>query len=105
VEDFVKPLVVKFGLDWLFVPVLDGCQMKHRWTAKFGGKYADYGACVVVATSLSLAQEHLVSLGAASGPPGVGTVVIPALWPDPVKILKSDKHDTPEHIDLPCTSD
>jgi predicted amidohydrolase len=128
VEDFVKPLVVKFGLDWLFVPVLDGCQMSSRWTAKFGVRYAEHGACVVVATSLSLAQQHLVSIGDTTRLPGVGTVVLPfspknstvttgsagrittpSVAPpwldDPVKILESVEHNKPVYIDFLASED
>lgn len=102
VEDFVKPLVVKFGLNWLFVPVLDGCQMPDRWTARLGLNYARFGAGVVVATSLSLAQQHLHSLPDPTGHPGVGTIVVPFEYS--VRILKSSAHDLPVFIDLGAPS-
>jgi len=100
VEQVVEPLIVKFGLSWLFVPVLDGCQRLDRWTANFGRQYAKRGACVVVATSLSLARKHLNSEGDTTQIPGVGTVAVPFKYPDPVTILTSDKHDKPVHIDF-----
>jgi predicted amidohydrolase len=101
VETMVDPLVIKLGLDWLLVPVLDGCQTGTRWPAKFGLKYADRGACVVVATSLSLVQQHMLSMRAAPLLPGVGLVVVPGLIKDRVKILESSRHDEPAFWDLP----
>lgn len=99
VTHVVERLVIKFGLNWLFVPVLDGCQKPDRWTAHFGRQYAKSGTCVVVATSLSLARQDLSSAG-TPGPPGVGTVVIPQKRGSPVTILASDEHDKPVYVDF-----
>jgi predicted amidohydrolase len=101
IEDVVEPLVVKLGLDWLFVPVLDGCQMRTRWPARFGVKYAEKGACVVVATSLSLVQQHLLSMSAPRPGPGVGLVVVPTSSGPKVEVIESTEHDRPSYVVLP----
>ncbi|HEV7405747.1 MAG TPA: carbon-nitrogen hydrolase family protein [Chthoniobacteraceae bacterium] len=106
-EDFVRPLVEKLGLDWLLVPVLDGCQMERRWTAHCGTKYAEKGAAVIVATSLSLASAQWRKLDdPKSSQPGVGTIVIPPNQHDPkprvrTHIVYGDAHDRPWICDLP----
>jgi predicted amidohydrolase len=99
---FVEQLIDKLALDWLLVPVLDGCQMPSRWPAKFGRKYAEKGAAVVVATSLSLAAHHLRNLASPEpAMPGVGVVVIPSTRGSEGKILRSSVHDQPVFVNLP----
>lgn len=100
---FVEPLVVKLGLDWLLVPVLDGHQTPYRWPARYGRKYAERGAAVAVATSLSFAQQHLLSLPPSASPPpspGVGLVLIPSSDGGKVSILESSEHDQPVILEL-----
>lgn len=91
VEDFVSPLIRNLGLDWLLVPILDGCQTDWRWPAHYGRKYAERGAAVVIATSLSLVEQHRLQLPAGT-PRGVGLVITPASRPK-VQVLVSDRHD------------
>lgn len=95
---FVETLIVKLGLDWLLVPVLDGYQAPHRWPARFARKYAERGVAVAVATSLSFAKQHL--LGEAPSvslppSPGVGLVLVPSSRGGLVEILKASEHDQP----------
>ncbi|MFN7919079.1 MAG: carbon-nitrogen hydrolase family protein [Bryobacteraceae bacterium] len=99
--DHFGSLVVKLGLDWLLVPVLDGCQMPNRWTARFGQRYADKGACVVVATSLSFVKQHLSAISATAEPPGVGVLVVPTQAGPDTRILYSAVHDQPAIEELP----
>lgn len=99
--DVFGSLVVKLGLDWLLVPVLDGCQMPNRWTARFGQRYAEKGACVLVATSLSFVTQHLAATPGTSMRPGVGLLVVPTPSGPDLRILYSAGHDQPAIEYLP----
>lgn len=59
VEPFVIDLIDGLALDWLFVPVMDGCQCSGRWTDVAALRGANYGSSVVIATTPSLYQAHL----------------------------------------------
>ncbi len=104
VHKFVERLIEKFAIDLLLVPVLDGMQDNNRWTARYGKRYAEIGAGVVVATSLSLVTQHLKHLKATgkattSAKPSVGLIVVP--HSGALRILESTKHDQPVFIDIP----
>ncbi len=100
VPTFVEPLIAKLGLDWLLVPVLDGCQRPGRWTERYGNRYAGMGAAVVVATSLSMARQHLESQG-ITGNPGIGLIVVPTRNGPTANTIACVSHDQPTYFDLP----
>jgi predicted amidohydrolase len=92
------PIVHSLALDWLFVPVLDGVQTAERWTAESARVYSREGTTVVVATSLSLVEQHMLQLVAQQpiSQRGVGLVVRPRQLP---YVLEStgDHHDPVIH--------
>lgn len=101
--DLLEPLVSSLGIDWLLAPVLDGSQTAERWTARYGTRYAEQGAALVVATSLGLVSQHckFEAERARSIAAGVGLVVRPALFDAPrFAILTSDNQVQPAVIDL-----
>jgi predicted amidohydrolase len=100
--ELLEPLVSGLGLDWLLAPVLDGAQTRDRWTARFGRRYAERGAALVVATSLSLVSRHcdFAAGGGRPMPPGVGLVVRPTLFKSRLNVLSSDHHAQPAVINL-----
>jgi predicted amidohydrolase len=74
VTHFVHSVVHGLEIDWLLVPVMDGAQNTHRWTASRAKDYAsEYGTSVLVGTCSALVAAHRASENAAGrGDPGAG---------------------------------
>jgi predicted amidohydrolase len=75
VEHVVEPLIVQVWSQWLFVPVLDGCQRLDRWTANFGRPVRQArSVCCGRNLSQSGPEAPTQYEGNTTQIPGVGTV-------------------------------